>query len=112
MAGSIRPAVHQYMLTREGLPIIYTDGYNIEGEPSYFPKPSYIPFLGQYGQRWVTGPLKVRRDFVRGQQVARWNDKDFAAWEMRDKRENTTMTDEDGTVLLSLIHISEPTRPY
>ena len=103
MAGSIRPAVHQYMLTREGLPIVYTDGYNIEGEPSYFPKPSYIPFLGQYGQRWVTSPLKVRRDFVRGQQVARWNDKDFAAWEMRDKRENTTMTDEDGTVLMLMM---------
>ncbi|MCH2061045.1 MAG: alpha-amylase family glycosyl hydrolase [Verrucomicrobiales bacterium] len=103
MAGAIRPAIHQYMLTREGLPIIYTDGYNIEGPPSYFPKPSYIPFLGQYGHRWVTGPLKVRRDFVRGHQIPRWSDKDFAAWEMRDKRENTAMSDADGTVVMLMM---------
>jgi glycosidase len=103
MDGSIRAAVHQYMLTREGLPIVYTDGYNIEGAPSYFPSPSYIPFLGQYGHRWVTGPLKVRRDFVRGQQIPRWSDRDFAAWEMRDKRENAGMTDADGTVLLVMM---------
>ncbi|MCP4849995.1 MAG: hypothetical protein GY899_18805, partial [Verrucomicrobiaceae bacterium] len=103
MDGSIRADVHQYMLTREGLPIVYTDGYNIEGAPSYFPKPSYIPFLGQYGHRWVTGPLKVRRDFVRGQQIPRWSDNDFAAWEMRDKRENAGMTDSDGTVAIFMM---------
>ena len=103
MDGSIRAAVHQYMLTREGLPIVYTDGYNIEGAPSYFPKPSYIPFLGQYGHHWVTGPLKIRRDFVRGQQVPRWSDNDFAAWEMRDKRENANMTDSDGTVVILMM---------
>ena len=103
MDDSIRAAVHQYMLTREGLPIVYTDGYNIEGAPSYFPKPSYIPFLGQYGHRWVTGPLKVRRDFVRGQQIPRWSDENFAAWEMRDKRENANMNDPDGTVVIFMM---------
>lgn len=100
MGESDRPAAHQYLLTREGLPIVYTDGYNQDGPPSYFPKPSNIPFLGQYGQSWVTGPLAVRRDFVRGSQIPKWQDNDFAAWEFRDKRENNSMTDADGTILL------------
>lgn len=103
MSGLDRPAAFQYLLTREGLPIVYTDGYNEEGAPSYFPKPAQIPFLGQYGQSWVKGPLAVRRDFVRGTQIPKWGDQNFAAWEMRDKRENESMTDADGTVLVVLM---------
>ncbi len=97
------PAAFQYLLTREGLPIVYTDGYNEDGAPSYFPKPARIPFLGQFGQSWVTGPLAVRRDFVRGSQIPKWQEQNFAAWEMRDKRENAGMTDADGTTLLVLM---------
>jgi len=100
MSESDRPAAFQYKLTREGIPIVYTDGYNIQGGPDFFPKPAHVPFLGQYGQNWVTGPLKVRRDLIRGQQIPKWNDTDFAAWEMRDKRENNSMTDSDGTVAM------------
>ena len=103
MAGSERPAAHQYMLLRAGLPIVYTDGYNVQGGPDFFPKPAYIPFLGQYGQTWVTGPLRVRRDFVRGQQIGRWSTPDFGAWEFRDKSENGSMSDEAGTTLLVMM---------
>lgn len=103
MSGLDRPAAFQYLLTREGLPIVYTDGYNEEGPPSFFPKPAQIPFLGQFGQSWVNGPLAVRLDFVRGSQIPKWGDQDFAAWEMRDKRENEGMTDADGTILLVLM---------
>lgn len=103
MAGSERPAAHQYMLLRGGVPIIYTDGYNVSGGPDYFPKPSYTPFLGQYGQNYVTGPLRVRRDFVRGQQFGRWSTQDFAAWEFRDKSENTGMADSSAVTLLVLM---------
>jgi glycosidase len=103
MAGSERPAAHQYMLLRAGLPIVYTDGYNVQGGPDYFPKPSYIPFLGQYGQTYVTGSLRVRRDFIRGQQVGRWSSQDFAAWEFRDKSENASMSDAAATTLLVMM---------
>ncbi len=103
MAGSERPAAHQYMLMRAGLPIIYTDGYNISGGPDYFPKPSYLPFLGQYGQTYITGALRVRRDFVRGGQFGRWSSQNFTAWEFRDKTENTSMNDADGTTLLVMM---------
>lgn len=107
MGEGDRPSVFQYTLTRAGLPIVYTDGYNIQGAPDYFPKPALVPFLGQYGQQWVTGALKARRDFVRGDQIPKWGDQDFAAWEMRDKRENGSMTDADATVAIFMM-----TRPY
>ncbi|MES2922234.1 MAG: hypothetical protein V4819_11850 [Verrucomicrobiota bacterium] len=103
MAGSERPAAHQYMLTREGVPIVYTDGYNISGGPSYFTKPSYIPFLGQYGQKYVTGTLAVRQEFVRGDQIPRWSAQNFCAWEFRDFSENPAMSAVDATTVL-LMH--------
>lgn len=103
MAGSERPAAHRYMLMRAGLPIVYTDGYNHSSGPDYFPKQSHIPFLGQYGQNYVTGPLRVRRDFLRGDQIGKYSNQNFAAWEFRDKRENNGMSDADGTTLLVMM---------
>lgn len=100
MAGSERPAAHQYMLSRAGVPIVYTDGYNIAGGPDYFPKPAQIPFLGQYGQTYITGTLPVRRDFMRGDQTPRWSSQNFCAWEFRDYSENPAMSDADATTLV------------
>jgi glycosidase len=100
MAGSERPTAHQYMLTRAGVPIIYTDGYNVSGGPDYFPKPSHTPFLGQYGQSFITGTLPVRRDFMRGDQWPRWSSQNFCAWEFRDYSENPSMPDSDATTLV------------
>jgi hypothetical protein len=103
MAGSERYTAHQYMLLRAGVPIVYTDGYNHQGGPDYFPKQSHTPFLGQYGQPYVTGPLRVRRDFIRGEQVGRWSNGDFAAWEFRDKSENAGMANDAATTVLIMM---------
>lgn len=103
MPGSERPAAHAYMLLKGGLPIVYTDGYNISKGPDYFPKPSYTPFLGQYGQTHITGALRVRRDFIRGYQTGRWSSQDFAAWEFRDKSVNASMSDASATTLLVMM---------
>lgn len=100
MAGSERPAAHQYMLTRAGVPIVYTDGYNVSGGPDFFPKPSNTPFLGQFGLNYITGTLPVRRDFMRGDQTPRWSNQNFCAWEFRDYSENPSMSDADATTLL------------
>jgi hypothetical protein len=83
-----RANAHPWMMLREGLPIVYTDGYHQAGEPDYFPKPSRIPFLGQFGKSYVTGALRVARDFARGYQEPRWSDQDFVAYERIDPREN------------------------
>ena len=100
MAGSERPAAHAYMLTRAGIPIVYTDGYNISGAPDYFPKPAYIPFLGQYGQNYITGILPIRRDFARGSQNPRWNDADFISWEFRDTSDGFNPASESTCLLV------------
>jgi hypothetical protein len=100
MAASERPSAHQYMLTRSGLAIVYTDGYNFSSAPDFFPKRSETPFLGQFGSRWVTGPLTVRQDLIRGQQIPKWGDTNFGVWELRDKSENPSMSDAAGTVAL------------
>ncbi|MGJ8696074.1 MAG: hypothetical protein ACSHYF_07135 [Verrucomicrobiaceae bacterium] len=82
-----REQAHAWMLMKEGVSIVYTDGYHVAGEPDYFPKPSYIPFLGQFGQNFMPAALSVHRDFARGSQVGKWSDGDFAAWERIDERE-------------------------
>ena len=85
--GGDRPQAHAYILTREGLPIIYTDGYNQAGAPDYFPKPSGVNFLGQFNDKSVTSAVGVHRDFARGGQTPRWSDQNFAAYERVDFRE-------------------------
>lgn len=99
MSGSERPAAHAYMLTRAGIPIVYTDGYNISGGPDYFPKPAYIPFLGQYGQNYITAALPFRRDFARGTQNPRYSNSDFISWEFRDTTDGFN-PDSESTCLL------------
>jgi len=83
-----RPLAHSYLLTREGLPIVYTDGYNQAGAPDYFPKPSGVNFLGQFSDNSVVSAVAVHRDFARGYQVARYSDQNFCAYERIDNREN------------------------
>ncbi len=100
MSGSERQGAHQYMLSRAGIPIVYTDGYNISGGPDYFPKPAYIPFLGQYGQSYITGTLPVRRDFIRGDQWGLWSSQNVCGWDFRDFSENTGMSAADATTLV------------
>lgn len=85
--GDDRPQAHAWMLMKEGIPIVYTDGYHVAGEPDYFPKPSDVPFLGQFGDNYVTAALNIHRDFARGSQEGRWSDQDFLAWERHDARE-------------------------
>lgn len=85
--GGDRPLAHTYILTREGHPIIYTDGYNQAGSPDYFPKPSGVNFLGQFGDASVISALAVHRDFARGYQIPKWSDQNFCAYERVDDRE-------------------------
>lgn len=79
-----RPQAHALMLAREGLPIVYTDGYNQSGPPDYFPYPSHVPFLGQFRDSaygaWMPNLLHIRRHFGWGGHWAHWGDQDHAVW--------------------------------
>ncbi|MES2924789.1 MAG: alpha-amylase family glycosyl hydrolase [Verrucomicrobiota bacterium] len=98
--GGDRPLAHAYILTREGLPIVYTDGYN---QASDFPKPSGVNFLGQFGDNSVVSAVAVHRDFARGYQIARWSETDFAAYERVDNRENKDGGSWNGQTMLYMM---------
>ena len=79
--GGDREQAHAVLLAREGDPIVYTDGYNQSGSPDWFPKPAEVPFLGQFGQRYIPNLLDIRRQFGWGYQSRRWHDDwSFTSW--------------------------------
>lgn len=83
--GGDREAAHAYIVSRAGLPIVYTDGYNQSGGPDWFPKPAEIPFLGQFGSHYLPNTLDIRRHFGRGNQYGKWQDGDYIAWILKDE---------------------------
>ena len=102
-----RTSAHALLLTRAGLPSVYTDGYNMEQvqQPNgkYFPARGNNPFLGQFGDNHLPNLLYIHQLFARGDQIPKWGDSAYCAYERRDKRENSSMTDADGTVLLVMM---------
>jgi glycosidase len=103
-----RELQHAYYLTRRGLPNIYTDGYykaaTLGESGGAFPRHANNPFLGQFGDNRIPNLLSINESFSRGSQIARWSDGDVVAYERRDKRENPSMSDADGTVLLFMMN--------
>lgn len=106
--GGNRPLAHAYILTREGNPIIYTDGYNQAGAPDWFPKPSGVNFLGQFGDNSVISAVAVHRDFSRGYQVARWSDENFCAYERVDERERKSGNWNGRTMVFMMARAYQP----
>ncbi len=92
-------SAHALILTRAGIPIVYTDGMHHSGPPDWFPKWSTVPFLGEWGQTYILNELNINRNFARGGQYGLWGDGDLCVYERRDYRENGSMSDADATVL-------------
>ena len=103
-----RELQHAMYFTRAGLGLLYTDGnYQAEtlGESGgAFPRHSNTAFLGQWGDVRVPNLLHIHNQFARGDQVGRWSDQDVVIYERRDKRENGSMNDADGTTLLFMLN--------
>ena len=104
-----RQLQYAFMLTRAGLPCIYTDGYHLAGvleggSGSPFPANAYSNFLGQFGDGRLPNLLYIHNQFSRGSQIPKWSDTSVVAYERQDKRENTSMTDADGTTMLFMMN--------
>ncbi|WP_168442445.1 alpha-amylase family glycosyl hydrolase [Pontiella desulfatans] len=86
-----RPSAHALLLTRAGLPIVYTDGYNETQYPDssgkYFPQHGNNPFLGQFNDNHLLNLLQINQLFARGEQNPKWSDDSYVAYERRDWRE-------------------------
>ena len=104
-----RQLQYAFMLTRAGLPVVYTDGYHLAGvleggSGSPFPANAYSNFLGQFGDGRLPNLLYIHNQFARGSQIPKWSDQNVVAYERQDKRENSSMSDADGTTLLFLMN--------
>ncbi len=90
ISGYDRPTAHALILTRAGLPIIYTDGYNetpFFNGSKYFPQHGDNAFLGQYNDKHLLNLLYINQLFARGEQLPKWGDSSYVAYERRDFRE-------------------------
>ena len=81
---------HAYYMTREGMGLIYSDGYN-KGETlgesgGPFPRHANTHYLGQFGDPSIPNILHIHNDFARGLQQGLWADGDYLAFERRDNR--------------------------
>lgn len=87
-----------YMFAREGIPIIYSDGYNQSSGPDYFPRVANAPYLGQFGDNKMPDLAYLHQQLSRGGTRARWSDADLVAFERYDYREPGSAADQ--TVVL------------
>lgn len=89
-ATSTRRELHNaYNFFREGLPSIYSDGYNQSSGPDYFPRVASAPYLGQFGDNKMPDVAYLHHQLARGGTRARWSDADIVAFERYDYRETT-----------------------
>jgi hypothetical protein len=104
--GSCCP-VHQelqdaYYFMHEGLPMIYSDGYNHSGPPTYFPILSYANYLGEFGDNRMPELVYLHHQLSRGGTRSRWHDHNIVAWERYDYRDvsgGNAFTNADATVV-------------
>lgn len=81
---------HAYYMTREGMGLIYSDGFNkaetLGESGGAFPRHANTQYLAQFGDPRIPNILKIHNDFARGIQQGRWADGDYVAFERRDTR--------------------------
>jgi len=103
-----RSLAHAFLLTRAGLPLVYTDGNHRAGTlgeiSKAFPANSNTNFLGQFNDGAIPNLLYIHNQFARGSQIPKWSDSSVCAYERRDKRENGAMSDADATTMLFMMN--------
>lgn len=87
-----------YNFFREGLPSIYSDGYNQSSGPDYFPRVANAPYLGQFGDNKMPDVAYLHHQLARGGTRPRWSDNDIVAFERYDYRDPGSAADQ--TVVL------------
>ena len=95
-----------YYFMHEGIPMIYSDGFNYAGEPfrrrtrsPSFPQANY---LGQYRDNQMPEIVYLHHQLARGGTRSRWSDANIVAWERYDYRDVSNgdpFTDSDATVV-------------
>src|SRR2546426_7589408 len=87
---SHRELHNAYYFMHEGLPMIYSDGYNEAGsptDPNTFPIVPLANYLGQFGDNKMPEVCYLHHQLARGGTRPRWSDANIVAWERYDYRE-------------------------
>lgn len=83
-----------YMFLREGIPVIYSDGYNQSSPPDYFPRVANAPYLGQFSDNKMPDLAHLHHQLARGGTRPRWSDADIVAFERFDYRDGGSAADQ------------------
>lgn len=83
-----------YMFAREGIPVIYSDGYNQSSAPDYFPRVANAPYLGEFGDNKMPDLAYLHDQLARGGTRSRWSDADIVAFERYDYRDSVSVPDQ------------------
>ena len=97
-----RELQNAYYFMHEGTAVIYSDGYNWSGAPSYFPSIAYANYLGEYGDNYMPDICYVHNQLARGYTSSRWGEYNLVAFERWDYRESNTP--QDAVVSLTVIN--------
>lgn len=87
-----------YNFFHEGVPSIYSDGYNQSSAPDYFPRVANAPYLGEFGDNKMPDVAYLHHQLARGGTRPRWGDADICAFERYDYRDSAVAADQ--TVVL------------
>jgi hypothetical protein len=93
-----------YYFMHEGIPMIYSDGFNFAGDPSSsgtFPIVPQANYLGQYGDNQMPEICFLHHQLARGGTRSRWSDANIVAWERYDYRDvsGDAFNDSNATVV-------------
>jgi glycosidase len=99
---------YAYILTRVGLPIVYTTGNNL-GEEGFESKvntwmlPGYPGALGDYNMNRIPNLVYINNNFARGSEWERWSEGGYFAFERYDDLNSTGGPDAgEGLLLVGL----------
>lgn len=95
-----RELQNAYYFMREGIPLIYSDGYNESpsGGGTPFPRHANAPYLGQFTDNKMPDLAWLHHQLARGGTRPRWSDSDVVAFERYEYREPGSAADQ--TVVL------------
>ena len=75
----------------EGLPMVYSDGFNHNLTNGGTPIVSYANYLGEFGDNTMPDTMYMHNQLARGGTWSRWSDQNIVAFERYDYREGDTL---------------------
>src|SRR5258708_14019186 len=85
-----RDLQNAYYFMHEGVPEIYSDGYNESGPPNYFPNRPFANYLGEFGDNQMPDICYLHHQLARGGTSPPWSDQNIVAFDPCDYLQAST----------------------